>query len=185
MTREEAIEILKNTPFICPSAVDIDRALHMAISALEQEPCEDAISRILQRMWNCKGKHTTSIDKVKMEQIIREELPSVQPKPIECEDAISREAAVEAIDKWYENNRGEAFFDDYIEDLIIAVTYLPSVQPSRKDNIECEWAKMVNDTEVIPRRIEFEFSDGTRKRVLYTEEVIKHDMRGDTDTDSN
>ena len=46
-----------------------------------------------------------------------------------------------------------------------------------KDNIECEWARMVNDTEATPRRIEFEFSDGTRKRVLYTEEVIKRDMR--------
>ena len=45
--------------------------------ALEQQPCDDAISRILTRMWNCRGKHTTSIDKVKMEQIIRDELPSV------------------------------------------------------------------------------------------------------------
>ena len=44
----------------------------------EQEPCDDAISRILKRMWNCRGKHTTSIDKVKMEQIIRDELPVTQ-----------------------------------------------------------------------------------------------------------
>lgn len=43
------------------------------------QPCDDAISRILQRMWNCRGKHTTSIDKVKMEQIIRDELHSVTP----------------------------------------------------------------------------------------------------------
>lgn len=42
--------------------------------------CDDAINRILVRMWNCRGKHTTSIDKVKMEQIIREELPSVTQK---------------------------------------------------------------------------------------------------------
>ena len=42
--------------------------------------CDDAINRILARMWNCRGKHTTSIDKVKMEQIIREELPSVTQK---------------------------------------------------------------------------------------------------------
>ena len=79
MTREEAIVILKDTPFICPSAVDIDGAIDMAISALEQEPCDDEISRVLERMWNCRGKNTTSIDKVKMEQIIREALPSVQP----------------------------------------------------------------------------------------------------------
>ena len=43
-----------------------------------QDLCEDAMNRILKRMWNCRGKHTTSIDKVKMEQIIRDELPSVK-----------------------------------------------------------------------------------------------------------
>ena len=42
--------------------------------------CDDAISRILKRMWNCRGKHTTSIDKVAMEQIIRDELPPVTQK---------------------------------------------------------------------------------------------------------
>ena len=90
------------------------------------------------------------------------------------DDAISREAVLKVIDGWYEQNRDT----ENIEDLIILITYMNSVQPSRKDNIECEWAKMANDTEVTPRRIEFEFSDGTRKRVLYTEEVIKRDMRG-------
>ena len=54
-------------------------ANELAIKALEQEPCEDTINRILKRMWNC-SKHTTSIDKVKMEQIIRDELSSVIPK---------------------------------------------------------------------------------------------------------
>lgn len=44
------------------------------------EPCDDAISRILEIMWNCRGKHTESIDKVKMEQIIRENLSFVTPK---------------------------------------------------------------------------------------------------------
>lgn len=55
-------------------------ALEMAIQSLEQEPCEDAITRILKKMWNCRGKHTTSIDKVKMERIIRDELPPVTPQ---------------------------------------------------------------------------------------------------------
>lgn len=58
----------------------ISEAYKMAFKALDQEPCEDAISRILKRMWNCRGKHTTSIDKVKMEQIIRDELPPVNPQ---------------------------------------------------------------------------------------------------------
>ena len=75
MTREEAIEWFKNSAFYHKD----HEPFNMAISALEQEPCDDAISRVLERMWNCRGKNTTSIDKVKMEQIIREELPSVQP----------------------------------------------------------------------------------------------------------
>lgn len=52
------------------------------LPSVTQKPieCEDAISRILKRMWNCRGKHTTSIDKVAMEQIIRDELPSVTQK---------------------------------------------------------------------------------------------------------
>lgn len=54
---------------------DIERAVICGV----QEPCEDAISRILKRMWDCRGKNTTNIDKVKMEQIIRDELPPVKP----------------------------------------------------------------------------------------------------------
>ena len=51
---------------------------------------DDVINRILKRMWNCRGKHITSIDKVKMEQIIRDELSSVTSKPIEYDDTVSR-----------------------------------------------------------------------------------------------
>lgn len=52
------------------------------LPSVTQKPiqCDDAISQILKRMWNCRGKHTTSIDKVKMEQIIRDELPPVTQK---------------------------------------------------------------------------------------------------------
>ena len=105
MTREEAIEKLNNAKG-CPLLYDSHiEAIDMAIQALsqeqislddinnalgasfrngvrsakvEQEPCDDAISRILKRMWNCRGKHTTSIDKVAMEQIIRDELSVTQ-----------------------------------------------------------------------------------------------------------
>lgn len=35
------------------------------------------INRILKRMWNWRSKNTTSVDKVAMEMILREELPSV------------------------------------------------------------------------------------------------------------
>ena len=102
----EVIKEYRDSLIISPSnQLDGDvKALDMAIQALSQEPtekpmtvdemereyekskalfhkiveCDDAISRILKRMWNCRGKHTTSIDKVKMEQIIRDELSVTQ-----------------------------------------------------------------------------------------------------------
>ena len=46
MTNEEAIETLKNhKPYDLLNAYKVGEALDMAIKALEQEPCEDAISR--------------------------------------------------------------------------------------------------------------------------------------------
>ena len=89
MTREEAIEIIKrefamdeDVEKLYPEVVE---ARNMAISALEQEPC----------------------------------------------DAISREAVQKAIDKWYENNN-QLLLNNCVEDLIVDVMELPSVQPSRK-----------------------------------------------------
>lgn len=74
--------------------------------ALDQEPCEDVISRILKIMWNCRGKHTTSIDKVKMEQIIRDELSSVNPRT----DVLDKiEADIEALFEWYPFTKGGAY----------------------------------------------------------------------------
>ena len=46
-----------------------------------------------------------------------------------CDDVISREAVLKVIDGWYEQNRDT----ENIEDLIILITYMGSVQPS-----ECE-----------------------------------------------
>ena len=40
---------------------------------LESNDLDSIMDRILKRMWNCRGKHTLTIDKVKMEVIIREE----------------------------------------------------------------------------------------------------------------
>lgn len=54
--------------------------LKALLSVLPKRENNDVMNRILKRMWNCRGKHTTSIDKVKMEQIIRDELPFVNPK---------------------------------------------------------------------------------------------------------
>ena len=97
------------------------------------------------------------------------------------DELISREAAVEAIDKWYEKNRGEAFFDDYIEDLIIAVTYLPSVQPRREGHwrdysedgyVECPFCEHATNCEDDIDELHYCFYCGAE---------LSADMRGDTD----
>lgn len=43
-------------------------------------------------------------------------------------DLISRQAVLEIIDKWYENN-SQLLLNDCIEDLIVYVTYMPPVRP--------------------------------------------------------
>ena len=81
MTREEAIKRIQDFIGWFKKDSDVYEALDMAISALKQEPCEDAVSR---------------------------------------------DAVLNAIDKWHENNN-QLLVNDSIEDLIIDVTYLPSV----------------------------------------------------------
>ena len=48
-----------------------------------------------------------------------------------CEDAVSREAVLKTVDEWYDNNLEV----ENIEDLIVALTYMPSVQPTAKENL--------------------------------------------------
>lgn len=81
---------------------------------LEQEPCDDAITRILKRMWNCRGKHTTSIDKVKMEQIIRDELPSVNLKA-DVLDKIRAEIAKRTIEQGFDADEWSISYDELIK----------------------------------------------------------------------
>ena len=52
---------------------------------------------------------------------------------IASEDAISRKAVLKIIDGWYEQNRDT----DNIEDLIVLITYMDSVNP-QKPKSECE-----------------------------------------------
>jgi hypothetical protein len=100
----------------------------------DYEPCDYAISRILKRMWNCRGKHTTSIDKVKMEQIVRDELPSVTTKSIECDDVVSREAVKELIKSGVSTDT----YDD-VEQVCKWIDALPSVtQKSVLEQITAE-----------------------------------------------
>lgn len=167
MTREETLKIAYNKRK--DSAGEEREFYNAVISALEKENiyddgehyvtiskalydklnvdiCEDAISREAVIEW-LKAK-----DIIKMswqEEKARKELselPSVQPKPIECDDAISRAELYKAIDSWDKFGYTETGcfvrltkeIDEkyvgyvHLEDVITAIQGMPSVQPSRK-----------------------------------------------------
>lgn len=83
MTREEAIEIIESecyvfSPFNLDRSTRINTALDMMINALEQEPCEDAISRkALLNMYECLDEDS----RVYSGQVVRDikALPPVTP----------------------------------------------------------------------------------------------------------
>ena len=109
--------------------VEIKEAVTMAISALEQEPCDDAISladakEIIARNDSTNG--SIAVFTGKQVQQMLDTLPRIMTKPIECDDAISREAVL------------GLFYD--LENLYERIKQLPSVQPSRKGHwIETEY----------------------------------------------
>ena len=101
MTREEAIKVL-----------------------LEEWKCIDRNDGI-----NCDRK-CESCDLV-MDSFVLKDAYNTAIKALEqepCEDAISRKAVLKVIDGWYEQNRDT----ENIEDLLILIVYMSSVQPSRK-----------------------------------------------------
>ena len=81
MTREEALQILDTIPTI---GEQVD-ALEMAISALEQEPCEDAISReavldaLLDYWHDIQFVDGTGYDVFEDSEEVIKALPSVTP----------------------------------------------------------------------------------------------------------
>ena len=96
MTREEAINIMNAIVYMLEPQYDtcrIEDAVEMAIKALEQEPCEDAISRqaAIEAIYD-------NNDRLNIAQAIRE-LPSViSSRPTEpCSDAISRRAVLDML----------------------------------------------------------------------------------------
>ena len=113
-------------------------AINFAIKALEQQPCDDAISRESVRKLICQNN-----DKYGYSDRFHEfterclQLPSVTPEP--CEDCISREDALKAIE---EQKKGFYGVERYaIDECHSAVMKLPSVRPHREiveDKRACE-----------------------------------------------
>lgn len=92
MTREEAIEIIKSecyvfNPLNFDRSTMVNTALDMAVKALKQEPCEDAIDRaeamteIMMFAGNVKPDEEDVYLKVSDAVQLLRELPSVTPKP--------------------------------------------------------------------------------------------------------
>jgi hypothetical protein len=80
MTREEAVKAIKSHCYFANLVPVGKEALDMAIEALEQEPCEDAISRkaMLEYQQYLHGKMPNE-ENYKLWEFIKE-LPSVTPK---------------------------------------------------------------------------------------------------------
>ena len=135
MTREEAIEKLEQTVGAYLLSGNADNTYckewREILEALEQEPCEDAVSR--QAVLDLFEEHCGEAKNYAQVWEEVEELPSVQPKPIECEDAISRQAMINLIrgcnsaleePRIFNCHNAGVKFEQY-------VTELPSVRPSR------------------------------------------------------
>lgn len=82
-----------------------------------QEPCEDAVEQLKKYTHGKNNTDKVEISVLALNRIIK----ALSQEP--CEDAVSRQAVLDIIDKWYESNRDV----ENIEDLIVFATYLPSV----------------------------------------------------------
>ena len=115
-----------------------------------KEPCEDAISRqaVLDGIEELKRSPWCNDSRNGYEYLIAEaldvvkdlcikKLPSVQPKPIEYEDAVSRQAALNlmrSFTRWCVRSQ-DGKFDNVgllYDDVMFGIAKLPSVQPKPK-----------------------------------------------------
>lgn len=152
MTREEAIEIIECGEISNRWGKDGEEVEKMAIEALKQKPCEDAISRqaVLEEINRVGVKGFETYNDYSQLFDFVDTLPPVNPqKPIcpsagvDCEDcpayedAISREAALDAIEddarcgvySHFASYDDAQAFKNYIKDL-------PSVSSSEKPKSE-------------------------------------------------
>jgi len=116
MTREEIVEGLKlledNMVYFDELQndkgewIDVHELIFEAISALKQEPCEDAVSRemVISKVKELFSMGECYCDEHAIVGMINE-FPSVTQKSIECDDAVSRDAVLDIIcreTEWYD-----------------------------------------------------------------------------------
>lgn len=96
-----------------------EAVLHCLRAMIDEELCEEC------PLWGTTGTDHCEKDCVRLA------IEELEQEP--CKDAISRQAVLKIIDGWYEQNRDT----DNIEDLIVLITYMDSVNP-QKPKSECE-----------------------------------------------
>lgn len=119
MTREEAIEIIRMaiSEVEWDYPMDYAAAFDMAIEALKQEPCEDAVSKEAVLGLLEDTNNGWIINEV-------EQLPYVTPTLPTSADYVSREAVISTIDNYRTHHMG-------LLDLKKYVSEMPSVTPTR------------------------------------------------------
>ena len=137
MTREEAIEVIEQD-IPCEHDTDLIEALEMAIKALEQEPCDDVIDReylfkILDDF--CGHDRTATITLDTLADLVYD-MPPVTQKPIECDDVVSRQDALNAVT-----------FSEVRWQAIERIKQLPSVRPQEQTGKcrTCKYGEIYND----------------------------------------
>ena len=139
MTLDEAIKILKKARLAGIVDVDINRALDMAIKALEHQPCEDCISRQAAKLkvarvtWDDRDSRYDFHDKC---VDCLDDLPPVTPQQKMSEgsdDVISREAVIKHVCESKECYKDECKGNLYKRCFDLQWIYgLPSVTPKPK-----------------------------------------------------
>ena len=167
MTRElalnrltEHIRLMSDEPLL---EEDIE-AMKYAISAIKQEPCEDATLKINKSALKSRiaDKVVYNVEWLKKHwQTEMEIVCGVQP----CEDAISREAVIKAVDRHTIDTYDGLLLDD---DITCILEDLPSVQPSHKGQTVCDLCKFNPPSS----------TDGNPCTMCPAETI---DMRGDTE----
>ena len=117
MTNKEAANIIKEHRFDITyqmnSVTPLTNALNMAIKALEQQPCEDAISRqaLLQKCVYAPIAPILKSDSVHYEDVVfAKDIINAEPSISICTDAISRQAVLDLIEHYNSDGLGSVFY---------------------------------------------------------------------------
>lgn len=135
MTTGEAIDIIKCLAWHTrPDEEDVEQA----IKALEQQPCEDAVSRqaVLETIDVCnsdglKGIFCSYDDGERFKAYIKD-LPPVTPKQQPCEDAISRQEVLDIIMPYCKDDDGSVENTGDLRNALDDIESLPPVTSKEK-----------------------------------------------------